>query len=72
MPGESPVFERAAVALIRRWFTRSYLRAYRQLRPIDPAAISAWRPVLLAARLGEGIEAERDDVLGMLRAALAE
>jgi hypothetical protein len=65
----SPV-ERAAVQVVRHWFVRSYLRAYRRLAPLDVAAIRAWRPVVLAARLGEDIPRERPVLLAELRRTL--
>jgi Ser/Thr protein kinase RdoA (MazF antagonist) len=72
LPGEASRSQRAAIALARRWFSRSYLHTYRRLRAVDPAAVRAWRPVILAARLGDGIEAERKAVLAGLRLALAD
>jgi aminoglycoside phosphotransferase (APT) family kinase protein len=67
-PPPRPV--RAVVEASRRWFTRSYLAAYRRLRPFDPDAVAAWRPVVLAARLGEGIPEEGDSIVAELRLAL--
>jgi aminoglycoside phosphotransferase (APT) family kinase protein len=72
IPGEAGLARRAAVELVRRRFTSSYLSAYARRRGLDRAEVSAWRPVVLAARLGEGIEAERAQVIGILREALAE
>jgi len=72
IPGETGVLERFVVTAVRRLFARSYLRSYRRFRAIGPGAVAAWRPVLLAARLSEGIEAEREALVRMLRATLAE
>ncbi len=72
IPGETGILERSAVTAVRRLFARSYLRSYRRLRAVDPGAVAAWRPVVLAARLSEGIEAEREALVRMLRVTLAE
>jgi hypothetical protein len=58
------------VDLIRRWFAGSYLRAYLRLRRLDRVDVPAWYPVVLAARLGEGIEAERGRIVEQIREAL--
>jgi uncharacterized protein (TIGR02172 family) len=70
VPGPQPPFQRLMVALVRRSFTRSYFRAYRRLRPFDPAAIQAWRPLIVAARLGEHIAPERERLVAELRREL--
>jgi aminoglycoside phosphotransferase (APT) family kinase protein len=70
LPAEMARPQRVAVVLIRRWFASSYLRAYRRLRKVAPEAVQAWRPVILAARLGEGIPAEREPILAELRTTL--
>jgi Ser/Thr protein kinase RdoA (MazF antagonist) len=70
VPDDTPVARRAAIGLVRKTFLRAYLREYRRLRPIDDGAIRAWRPVVLAARLGEHIESERDRLLAELRRTL--
>jgi Ser/Thr protein kinase RdoA (MazF antagonist) len=67
VPGPPPLTQRLAIAMVRRWFTRSYVRAYRSLRPFDPAAVAAWRPVIVAARLGEHIQPERERLIAELR-----
>jgi aminoglycoside phosphotransferase (APT) family kinase protein len=64
-------FGRAALGVIRPWFARAYLAEYRRRTGIDPTAIAAWRPVVLAARLAEGIGPERAGILRELRRTLA-
>lgn len=49
----------AAARLVRSIFCRAYLDGYRAVRPLDAAEVAAWRLPILAARLAEGIEAER-------------
>jgi aminoglycoside phosphotransferase (APT) family kinase protein len=72
IPGPRPAPPtRAVIEVSRRWFTRSYLAAYRRMRPLDPVAVAAWRPVVLAARLGERIEEECEPILATLRRTLA-
>lgn len=61
----SPVFARFAAA-IRRRFTDSYLARYRQLRPLVPEELTAWRLPILAARLAEGIQEERRSLLARI------
>jgi Ser/Thr protein kinase RdoA (MazF antagonist) len=55
------------VDALRRRFVAAYLNRYRQLRPLDPTELRAWRLPILAARMAEGIDAER----ASLRAAIA-
>jgi uncharacterized protein (TIGR02172 family) len=58
LPEGTPLAQRVMTPLIRRTFLAAYLREYRALRPLTEAAIEAWLPILAAARLNEGIEAE--------------
>jgi uncharacterized protein (TIGR02172 family) len=69
IPGTSRV-ERAALFAARRWFLRSYLDAYRRQAILDEPAVRAWRPVVLAARLGEDIVEERPKLIKALRSGL--
>jgi uncharacterized protein (TIGR02172 family) len=71
--GVAPVtstVERAALFAIRRWFLRSYVRAYGGLAGYDVAAVRAWRPVVLAGRLAEGIVDEHPRLIAELRRTL--
>lgn len=58
LPDGTALAQRVMTPLIRRAFLAVYLRAYRTLRPVTQAAIEAWLPILAAARLNEGIDAE--------------
>jgi aminoglycoside phosphotransferase (APT) family kinase protein len=58
VPPHLPRVQRSLVGLVRRRFRGVYLRQYRRLRPLDQREVDAWRLPILAARLGEEIEAE--------------
>jgi aminoglycoside phosphotransferase (APT) family kinase protein len=70
IPGASGP-QRAAMSVIRRWFAHSDLAEYVRCSGVERDRILAWRPVILAARLAEGIEQERDAILAKLERALA-
>ena len=53
------------IELLRQQLLSRYLRAYRALRPCPDSAIADWVPVIAAARLSEGIESEREMLLGL-------
>ena len=63
LPGTS-LIARGLVAAGRSVLARSYSRAYRDTRP--PQHVESWLTVNVAARLAEGIEAERPRFLGIL------
>jgi len=50
---------RPILEFISRVCLQAYLRRYRALRPLPAAELSAWLPVLAAARLHENVEAEK-------------
>jgi Ser/Thr protein kinase RdoA (MazF antagonist) len=54
------------VSAFRRRFVAAYLARYRELRPVGPSELRAWRLPILAARMAEGIDEER----ASLRAAI--
>ncbi len=60
---------RLALGGVRRVFVATYRRSYRQLMRFDPAAVRAWRPVVLTARLAEGIAEERTWLLAEIAEA---
>jgi aminoglycoside phosphotransferase (APT) family kinase protein len=70
IPGASGP-QRAVMSVIRRWFARSYFAEYVRRSGVERGRIRAWRPVILAARLAEGIEQEREATLARLERALA-
>jgi uncharacterized protein (TIGR02172 family) len=51
----------------RRWFRLAYLKRYFQLRPGDPRQLSAWQPVIAAARLKEKIPGEQEQLLALIK-----
>jgi aminoglycoside phosphotransferase (APT) family kinase protein len=52
---------------VYRWY---YLRCYLQYHPADRRELSAWLPVLAAARLDEDIPEEQEQLLAIARAGL--
>jgi GNAT superfamily N-acetyltransferase/tRNA A-37 threonylcarbamoyl transferase component Bud32 len=69
VPGASRA-QLLALGLIRPWFARAYLIEYGCSSGLDAARVRAWRPAILAARLAEGIEAERPRIVAELRRTL--
>jgi hypothetical protein len=66
----TPLKSRALIAAGRRLLTRGYDRAYRQGAPETLRYTGSWLTVNLAARLSEGIEAERPTLVSLLSRAL--
>jgi aminoglycoside phosphotransferase (APT) family kinase protein len=71
IPTEIPAIQRVLIAQVRRWFAAGYLREYRRLGPLDEREVERWRLPILAARLGEEIEAERAPLLALIERELA-
>ncbi len=67
--GLPPVPGRWLVAAVRSWFLGAYLRRYRQLASCNEDDITAWQPVIAAARLREDIPDEADRLLKLVEAA---
>ena len=72
IPGTYPRVQRALIGTLRGRFAATYLRAYRRRRALDAHQLALWRLVVLAARVGEGIEAERSSLLVGIDAELAQ
>ena len=70
LPEYMPRAQRSLTALARRRFCSVYLRSYRRLRPLDLDEVGAWRHPIVAARLAEGIGAERAALQGIIRREL--
>jgi aminoglycoside phosphotransferase (APT) family kinase protein len=66
-----PRIQRTLIAALRRRFASTYLRSYRRRRRLDDPELARWRLLVLAARLSEGIEAERASLLVRIDAELA-
>jgi aminoglycoside phosphotransferase (APT) family kinase protein len=55
----------------RRIFRALYSRAYRRILKLDDAQVRAWAVPVAVARLGDGIESEREALLSHIRSLLA-
>lgn len=66
-PPEAPLLVRRLDRAGRGLLRRTYLRAYRRVRPLDPARVRAWTPVCAAVRLAEDIGQERPTLLTAAR-----
>ena len=71
VPVELPRLQRALIDAVRRRFAGTYLRLYRRARRVDDEQLALWRLPVLAARLAEDIDAERDDLLALFDIELA-
>jgi len=71
MIDSTPRLARIAIQAVRGRFCRVYLATYRSLRAIDPEEIRAWRLPTLAARLAEGITAERPALVAEIEREVA-
>lgn len=67
LPGYMPRAQQSLMALARRRFGSVYLRRYRRLRALDSAQVAAWRFPIVAARLAEEVESEREALLAIIR-----
>ena len=66
-PTGVPSHLRGIFRLGRRLMLGAYLRHYRRRAPLDVGAVERWIPVLAAARLTEGLDAERAQLLELAR-----
>ena len=57
---------------MRHLFHTAYLKRYFQLRPGDRHQLTAWQPVIAAARLGENITQEHDRLIALVKAGLPQ
>jgi aminoglycoside phosphotransferase (APT) family kinase protein len=55
----------------RRWLHQRYLAHYFRQCPGMRAQLIAWQPVIAAARLAEGLPAERERLLAMVKASVS-
>lgn len=58
LPDDTPWAQRVMTPLIRWAFLVAYLKSYRALQSLSETEIEPWLPILAAARLNEGIDAE--------------
>jgi aminoglycoside phosphotransferase (APT) family kinase protein len=71
VPDYAPLLVRRLDRLGRRMFFGAYLRGYGRVRGPDPALVQRWEHVCAAARLSEGIDAEREALLMRARRLLS-
>jgi aminoglycoside phosphotransferase (APT) family kinase protein len=67
VPDDAPLLLRRLDRIGRRLLFGAYLRGYRSVRPPDLVLVNRWEFVCLAARLAEGIDAERAGLLANAR-----
>jgi aminoglycoside phosphotransferase (APT) family kinase protein len=67
VPADAPALVRRLDRFGRGLMWRAYLHGYRQLRVLDQTLVDRWEPVWAAARLAEGIDAERETLLATAR-----
>jgi aminoglycoside phosphotransferase (APT) family kinase protein len=72
LPPGTPAVIRIGAKFARSVIRRTYERAYRRARALDPRLLAAWQAPVIANRLGDGIEEERDRLLAMLERELSE
>lgn len=70
-PGTSAPARRLMEAM-RRWFRAAYMRRYFQRRPGDRQQLTAWQPVIAAARLGENLTEEQDRLIALVQAGVSQ
>lgn len=70
-PPGTPLMLRVLAHVGRALLVFPYLGEYRRRRPVDMTLVARWEIVHAAGRLLEGIESEREPLLGMLRRAAA-
>lgn len=58
---------RLVINLARGIFRQRYYIQYRKLTAITKMRVDAWRPIIAAARLDEGIEGETEHLLDLVR-----
>jgi aminoglycoside phosphotransferase (APT) family kinase protein len=69
VPPGSPLVVRIGQRFVRRLLERSYLRAYRRLRPVDQATLERWITIRAVDRLAENIPEERNKLLAIIASA---
>ena len=72
VPEHMPALIRRLQAFGRGTFSRRYLRAYEDVRPIDRHLVDRWKTVRAADRVFEGIAEERSELIEILERRTAE
>jgi aminoglycoside phosphotransferase (APT) family kinase protein len=71
LPPGTPAVIRVGATVARSVLRRSYDRAYRRARALDARLLAAWEAPVIANRLCDGIDEERDTLLAMLERVCA-
>lgn len=71
VPEEVPRLERIVITGLRRQFASSWAAAYRRIRSVDDHLLERWRLPVIAARLAEEIDSERDALLEQIDGEIA-
>lgn len=69
VPEGSPKIVRLLERYARRYIRSQYLTSYQNKRRLDPDLLLKWRLPVVAERLGDGIDDEREKLIGMLMQA---
>jgi uncharacterized protein (TIGR02172 family) len=72
LPPGLPAHLRLLLRLGRRMFHNLYLKRYHQLYPGGLQQLISWQPIVAAARLSNEIPAEREHLLALVKAGLAQ
>ena len=70
LPPDTPALTRIVVRFGRTLFHRVYLRRYFQIRPATQEQLVDWQLPIIAARLGDGIVEEREQLLSLIESHL--
>lgn len=71
LPSGTPLVIRAGSRFARRLLLAAYVRGYRRHRPAEMATARRWVPVRAVDRLMENIPEEREQLLAIVRCAMA-
>lgn len=69
-PAMLPQPRRTLVRLVVLLFRSSYVKRYFEVRPGGRAALTAWQPLVAAARLNEKVPGEAERLIGMVESGL--
>lgn len=72
LPPGSPFHSRVLAGFGGRALLRAHEKSYRKARAVDSGLLKAWRLPVAVGRLCEGIQAERQKLLALVRGLVAE
>ena len=70
LPPDTPFIERIIIKLLRSIFNKTYLKHYFERSEYKREDLKKWMLPVIAERISEGIEKERDELFAILRAEL--